>query len=193
MVSLLRNIQRERLVNAVLYFALGVKFPFKVKIFKLLFLLDFLHFRETGLPVTDAVYCAWDFGPVPKDLFEELDEGELPADFKRLIRIIPNENEEGFKSYRFTPAAKARVDFSVFTPRQKRILDELIEIYKTETGKQMSKITHLKNSPWDLTKKQKGMYADIDYLMAIDDESGIERATAEAIYQEHREFLQNFK
>ena len=48
-----QTIQRQRLVHALAYFAAKVKNPFKVKMFKLLFLFDFMHFKETGLPATD--------------------------------------------------------------------------------------------------------------------------------------------
>ena len=35
----------------------------------------------------------------------------------------------------------------------------------------MKDATHLRNAPWDKTIKEKGKNAEIDYLLALDDES----------------------
>lgn len=186
------RIERERLVNAIAYFAKQVKFARKVKIFKLLFLLDFQHFEATGLPVTDSEYSAWDFGPVPKDLYEELEGGHAPPDLAKLVRIVPNQPEGGKKSFEFKVLDKAKIDLSVFTPRQMKIMDNLIFIYRETPGTDMSEISHLPNSPWEVTKRTKGMYAQIDYALAIDKKSPLSEEAARQIYQEHKEFVSNF-
>lgn len=49
---MLTNHERQKLVEAVLYFATNVKKLGKVKLFKLLYFLDFEHFRDTGRSVT---------------------------------------------------------------------------------------------------------------------------------------------
>lgn len=43
---------REKLINAIVFFAANTRHCGKVKLFKLLYLLDFAHFRETGRSVT---------------------------------------------------------------------------------------------------------------------------------------------
>jgi hypothetical protein len=45
--------EREKLINAILYFAHETKYLGKFKLFKLLYLLDFEHFRLTGHSVTE--------------------------------------------------------------------------------------------------------------------------------------------
>jgi uncharacterized phage-associated protein len=186
-----RTIQRQRLINALAYFASKVKYPFKVKIFKLLFFFDFTHFKETGLPATDSSYYAWARGPVPKDLFEELEKGHIPNDLNQLLSIITQQKEDGITSYRFAMRPKRKADLSVFSPRQIRIMDELIEIYREATGAQMSEVTHLPKSPWDRTRKDKGDYAEIDYMLAIDDSALVSEEDAKDILEEHREFMRN--
>jgi hypothetical protein len=47
LTMLMNNTYREKILNAVLYFAKNVKYPSKVKIFKLLYFLDFIHYKET--------------------------------------------------------------------------------------------------------------------------------------------------
>lgn len=63
---MLTNHERQKLVEAVLYFATNVKKLGKVKLFKLLYFLDFEHFRDTGRSVTGMDYVAWKMGPVRK-------------------------------------------------------------------------------------------------------------------------------
>jgi hypothetical protein len=45
--------EREKLINAILYFAHETKYLGKFKLFKLLYLLDFEHFRLTSHSVTE--------------------------------------------------------------------------------------------------------------------------------------------
>jgi Antitoxin SocA-like, Panacea domain len=61
---------REKLINVVVYFASNTRHCGKVKLFKLLYLLDFTHFRETGRSVTGLDYRAWKMGPVPLELMK---------------------------------------------------------------------------------------------------------------------------
>ena len=189
----MKQIQRERLINAIAYFAKKVKFARKVKMFKLLFILDFKHFEETGLPVTDSEYFAWDFGPVPKELFEEIGEKGIPDDLAQLVRIIPNQMEGGTKSFEFKVLGNAKIDLTVFSPRQLRIMDNLVFVYKDVSGTDMSEISHLPNSPWEVTKRTKGAYQHISYSLAIDSNSPLTTDVANQVYQEHKEFLDNFK
>ena len=78
---------REKLINAIVYFAANTQHCGKVKLFKLLYLLDFAHFRETGRGVTGLDYRAWKMGPVPLDLMQEWDQ--LEPDMARAIDIVP--------------------------------------------------------------------------------------------------------
>jgi hypothetical protein len=78
---MLNNSYRKKLLHAVLYFATKVKNPSKVKIFKLLYFLDFEHYRQTGQSVTNLDYFAYDFGPVPKDFYQEVGDNVVPEDF----------------------------------------------------------------------------------------------------------------
>jgi hypothetical protein len=57
-MATLRNRDREKLIQAILYFALNTQHLGKTKLFKLLYLLDFDHFRHTGRSVTGMEYRA---------------------------------------------------------------------------------------------------------------------------------------
>lgn len=71
------NRQQDKLEQVVVFFGHNMRKLGKVKLFKLLYFLDFEHFRDTGRSVTGLDYFAWKMGPVPKSLFEELDAGDL--------------------------------------------------------------------------------------------------------------------
>ena len=77
---------RQKLIQAAVYFALNTQGCGKVKLFKLLYLLDFAHFRETGRNVTGLDYVAWKLGPVPLELAQEWDQ--LDPDLAAAVDII---------------------------------------------------------------------------------------------------------
>lgn len=77
---------RQKLIQAAVYFASNTQGCGKVKLFKLLYLLDFAHFRETGWSVTGLDYVAWKLGPVPVELAQEWDQ--LDPDIAASIEII---------------------------------------------------------------------------------------------------------
>ena len=187
---MLNNIYREKLLNAILFFAKKVKHPTKVKIFKLLFFLDFIHFKQTGKSVTNLNYFAWKFGPVPKDLWEEIKSGKAPSDFQKDLAICPFETESDKQGFEFK--AKRKADLSIFTPREKKLLEDLVLAFKNVTPTQMSEISHLKNAPWDKTIKQKGEWAPIDYLLALDNDALVSEDEARELQKERDEMLSNY-
>ena len=54
---------RDKLINAILYFAEHTRGLGNIKLFKPLYPLDFEHFRQTARPVTGMEYRAWKMGP----------------------------------------------------------------------------------------------------------------------------------
>ena len=94
----LNNTYREKLLNAILFFCKNTQKQSKVKIFKLLYFLDFQHFKETGRSVTNLDYQALDFGPVPEDFYREIKDDEVPDDFSESLALVPFSNSETGKS-----------------------------------------------------------------------------------------------
>lgn len=74
---------------------------------------------------------------------------------------------------------------TVFLIREKRILQEVAEIYKYTKAKDMTEISHLKGKPWGTTLKSKGESKKIDYMLAIDN-------TTESISKEEAKTRQRF-
>jgi uncharacterized phage-associated protein len=188
----LHNIYREKLLNAILYFCKHTSKTSKLKVFKLLFFLDFTHFKETGRSVTNLDYYAWDLGPIPLDFFKELKEANgSPDDFKPFLTIYGFESEFNSKKGELF-AAKKPAQLSVFSPREQRIIKDLCFVFKDVDAGDMSEISHLKNAPWHKTKTTKGLRGRIDYLLALDQDAKISKEDAIDALRERREMLDAF-
>ena len=140
--------------------------PFKL--FKLLYFLDFIHFRETGKSVTGLSYYAWDKGPVPQDLFHELKQPD--KDLNETVILLKNSDDEDDKLCRVI--AKKPFDPKFFSKREMKIMKDLSFIFKAALAKDMVEVTHLIGTPWDKTIKEKGPGKRIDYALAVDGSKG---------------------
>ncbi len=152
---------REKLINAIIYFADQTRFCGKTKLMKLLYFLDFKHFKQTGKSVTGIDYFAWEMGPVPKNLFVEI-SGHMRADLQKAITIQPS--GEKFQKIQ----SKSKFDSQYFSPKELKLLEEIAFIFKDARAEDMIESSHLENQPWDRTFKEKGKYQKIDYMLAVD-------------------------
>ena len=151
---------REKLINAIIYFGNHTRYCGKTKLLKLLYFLDFSHFKQTGKSVTGLEYFAWEMGPVPNDLFEQL-SGDMKRDMKSSIQELP---AEGFQQIR----PKKKFDDHYFCKTEMKLLEDISYIFKDAQADAMVESTHLKNEPWEKTLKEKGPFQIIDYMLAID-------------------------
>ena len=155
---------REKLLNAAIFFLKKAKYCGTTKLCKLLYYLDFMHFRETGRSVTGLNYFAWDFGPVPQEFFFELKNPS--QELKAYIGIVSEPDNDFIK---LIPVKE--FDNKYFSKRELKILEEVIYIFKDAKAKDMTDASHLPNHPWDKTIKEKGTKKKIDYLLAVDNTS----------------------
>ncbi len=151
---------REKLINAIIYFAKNTKYCGKTKLLKLLYFLDFCHFKQTGKSVTGLDYYAWKMGPVPKELYDELSDN-MKLDLAKAIAIIPRED---FRKI----SPKRPFDVQYFTGREKKLLKNISVIFNDAKAQDMIEATHLENQPWEKTLKEKGEFQKIDYMLSID-------------------------
>jgi uncharacterized phage-associated protein len=156
---MIKTYHRERLIKAIVYFAINTKYCGKTKLMKLLFYFDFYHFKQTGKTVTGLEYHAWQRGPVPTLLYEEL--SNMKPDMAKEIVIVPIEKFQKIQ-------AKKKFSEDCFTPRQLKLLEQIAFIFDEAKAADMTEISHLPNQPWHKTLTQKGEFAKIDYLLAID-------------------------
>ena len=189
------NTYRNKLLNAVLFFAKNTRRPNLTKVLKLLYFLDFTHFKKTGYPSIGLEYYAWGKGPVPKEFWVEVKDGIIPDDFEGKFTIFIKENQEDPISSRKELLFKAiaKPDLTVFSPREIKILEYLADVYRDTPAYLMTEVTHLRNEPWDTTKKAKGLNNPIDYLLCIDEEAEISLDEAKETLREHFAVVHNFR
>jgi len=164
-LTMLISRHREKLINAVVFFAAGTQHCGKVKLFKLLYLLDFAHFRETGRSVTGLEYQAWKMGPVPLELVQEWDQ--LEPDLANAVDIIP---EKVIDYVRERVVAKVPFDDSFFTPRELRLMGDIAARFRDELTRPLIGFTHEDRGPWDkIWDDGRGNNERIPYSLAVSD------------------------
>lgn len=185
------NMLRNKLINAVLFFAQNTRYCNTTKISKLLYFLDFKHFEQTGYPSIGLKYYSFENGPVPKDFWLEVRDAKVPDDFegKIVLRRKTDEFSLGYKETEFI--AKEKPDMDIFTPREKKILEDVAFIYRDMRAKEISKITHEEDHPWIATKENKGFNKEIDYMEVIGQESSISAAQAIECLKDYYETVKN--
>jgi uncharacterized phage-associated protein len=187
------NIYRQKLLNAVLFFiSKRIKHLNTTKLMKLLYFFDFTHVKQTGYPAIGLKYFTFQRGPVPKDFWLEIQEGKVPDDFKGKIVPVPKTDDlnPDYKEYEFR--SKSEPEMSVFTPRELEILERLAFMYKEASAREISEVSHLKNQPWDVTKKTKGLQKPIDYMLALDNEAEVSKEEAEDSLKDFFANIDNF-
>jgi len=158
-------VDRQKLIQAVVYFASRTKYCGKIKLFKLLYLLDFEHFRQTGKSVTGLEYQAWKLGPVPVELMDQWEQAS--NDLAGFVHIEP---ERVIDYVRQAVKVNEGVSFDAdeFTPRQLRIMEDLVQQYGDTYSEPMIDVTHAQNGAWATVWQQgRGAYRPIPYDLAI--------------------------
>lgn len=155
--------EREKLINAIIFFARNTHYLGKTKLFKLLYFLDFEHFKETGRSVTGLEYHAWKMGPVPQELFEEV---EMPEpDMAEKVEFSEKATRRGTML-----VVKPLVGFddSLFSKRELRIMDSLATEFRETLAEDMIETTHLENQPWHKIYVEEGRRQQlIPYELAL--------------------------
>lgn len=165
------NSSRQKLINAIVFFASNTQYCGKIKLFKLLYLLDFEHFSQTGKSVTGFEYQAWKFGPVPTDLMEEWED--LSPDMAQAVHI-ESEKVIDFERQAVKVNTGVVFDDSYFTPRELRIMQTISDKYHKTYSPKMIDVTHEQNGAWDkIWQNGHGAQLHIPYALSIqnDDEN----------------------
>lgn len=155
---------REKLIQAIIFFALNTKHCGKVKLYKLLYFMDFKHFTETGRSVTDLRYAAWKMGPVPTELQDEIDAPE--PDMAESINFTSVPVRQGNPMLKIEPMIE--FDDSFFTRRELRLMRSLADEYRDAKAEDMVEATHVENQPWERVYIQEGRrQGEIPYEYAL--------------------------
>lgn len=163
---MIRNRDREKLIHTIVFFAYNTHYLGKIKLFKLLYLLDFEHFRSTGRSVTGLDYRAWKMGPVPSALVQQWDD--LDEDVAAAIEIQP---ERIIDYVRENVMPKIEFSDDHFTKRELRLMFEIAGQYRDTKSEKMIDVTHAENGAWaKVWNNGAGGDCPIPYSLALDDD-----------------------
>lgn len=139
------NDELAKIGNAIIYFSEQIEKLSKTKLLKLLYILDEISIKKSGIPVLNLKFKTWKFGPVSEDIFIELssEASLLKPYFKKKV--------EGESLY-ILPATEFNDD--EFSQNDIDLMDFVIKEFGNKTAKELIEYTHRPNSPWYSTAKK---------------------------------------
>lgn len=194
----MKDINRKKLFEAITFFLKNTKHCGLVKLFKLLYYLDMLHFRETGRSVTGLLYKALPYGPVPTELYEEIHAPSADLSEAFLITLPPIQTDLASAPTRTIIKPRLKIKQEHLTKREQRIAQEVAEIFFEVNAEQISDVSHARNGPWDLAKKLgAGKWGiPIDYFNSVNLDFGSGKAASlvelKDRAEEHEELRKHF-
>lgn len=145
----------QKLRNVILFFIQRLGEVYVTQMNKLLFYADFLTYRETGMGLSGLAYKAIQYGPVPKRwdrVYSLLDD--ISQEF-----IDWGDGKTGTKL-----RGNAPCDFTVFSLKEKNILERVCVVFGNETSRSISKKSH-EETAWIENRAEN---CCIDYKYAFD-------------------------
>ena len=138
--------QLSKIGNTIVYLSERIPHLSKTKLLKLLYILDELSIKKSGIPFLNLKYKVWKFGPVSEEIFVDL--SSEPALLKNFI----SRGNDADGSNIITPIA----DFSdeEFSDNDMSLMDFVVDNFGQKTAKELISYTHRKNSPWYNTAKE---------------------------------------
>ena len=132
-------------------------FPF---LYKLLAFLDHISLKETGIPSLRLKYNALERGPVPLEIYNEINSNKNYSCF-----IIEEIKTENFQGKFIVPTKDADLDY--FNQYELNLMRKLIQIYAKEyvTSNDISEKSHESINSWI-----KAYSREKNSLMSYDDE-----------------------
>ncbi len=140
LIRMYRKEQVDKIGNAIVYLVSNIQDISKTKLLKLLYILDEISIKKSGIPFLNLEYKVWKFGPVASDIFVEL--SSAPSMLKDFIERKATGDGH--------IVIRAKKDFcdDEFTDNELDILDFVVEKFKNSTANELISITHRKSSPW---------------------------------------------
>jgi hypothetical protein len=154
------NVEKYR--SVILYFAEHVHNIGKVKLWKLLYYLDFDYYEQYQQSVTGETYLRWENGPVPSIGATLLHFMDVNDD------ITLREEPTGLQYPQLKIEARRVCDRAVFSDTEWDMLEAVARKWRYHTGREMILATH-GDVPW-LRTKPNGV---IPYALALYREEGV--------------------
>ncbi len=137
--------QIDKVGNAIIYLSEKIDNLSKTKALKLIYILDELSIKKSGIPFFNLRYKVWKFGPVSEEIFID-----LSSDTTLLKKYIAKSSEDGVTFIK--PILAFNED--EFSDNDMALLDFVIEQFGTLSAKELVHYTHRKNAPWYNSAKE---------------------------------------
>ena len=131
--------QIDKIGNSIIYLANKIGNLSKTKILKLLYILDELSIKKSGIPFFNLKYKVWKFGPVSEEIFID-----LSSDTTMLKEYI----EKEVNGINTTIKPKNSFNDDEFSDNDIKLMDFVINEFGNKSAKELIQYTHRKNSPW---------------------------------------------
>lgn len=158
------DVNERKIGNLVIFFVTNTENCGIMKLCKLLYFSDFLHFRQTGKSITGYMYKAWDMGPVPLAFYNE-----FKCDNKFLHKYVTWEIDTWEKGTITTFKPVKKLDPRVFSEREMEIMTKIANEFRSHPAQALKDLTH-KTLPYHnayLQGSRAGKSNTIDYLDSI--------------------------
>ncbi len=137
--------QINKVGNAIIYLLEKMGNLSKTKTLKLLYILDELSIKKSGIPFFNLKYKVWKFGPVSEEIYIDLTSEPV-----LLKKYIKRTLEDG--SNKIKPITTFCDD--EFSDNDIALMDFVIDEFGNKTSKELIDFTHRKKSPWHITAKE---------------------------------------
>jgi len=167
----------KKFINCVLFFAKKTN-PKKLgilKLNKLLYYIDFEHYKKYGRPILGDIYIRMSQGPVPSfsyNLFNiafKNDGNGMTTASKTLkdVVVVKQERVGDYSINAIYPKKDKIFDRTLFSKSELQIMEKIASKYKNKTGTSISRETHKVDTPWSKTPEMQ----PIDYNLILDKDS----------------------
>jgi uncharacterized phage-associated protein len=158
------EITLARLGNALLYWLRCCEHHDRTNLYKFVYYFDFAKAKLTGKPVFNFTYRAMKWGPVPREVEDELNNIESSR-LRNYISFEPYKDEQ--QKQRYSIQAKVEPDLTVFSRKEQEVLEKVCYVFKEAPAKLMSDATHAPGEPWARAYNEKGNLAPVDISLAL--------------------------
>jgi uncharacterized phage-associated protein len=171
----------QRLQELILYIAdrlQGDDTFGKVKLAKVLYFADFASYRMYKQPVTGSAYIRWQYGPVPQNYLDILDEMETNG-------YIAIKKKLHYRHEQTRIIALRNADLTMFSGRDIQLVEDLIRDFAGKNATELSQLSH--GIAWKLPKPDEKIpyetsllsdepltQSEIDHAMQLAREYGLE-------------------
>ncbi|SHJ16598.1 Protein of unknown function [Cruoricaptor ignavus] len=140
--------------NTLIYLRNRLPELYLTKALKLLYILDETSIKETGVPFTWMDYKAWKMGPVPSELYDELQykipAGESDSVLSKFVDVKKISAPPHYESDLLYPIESVS-EFcdDEFSDYEIELMDRILNEYGDKSASDIIRMLHEKGSLWD--------------------------------------------